>query len=446
VLVKFQAAAATARRTAAVRAVASGAVIAARPSYADFDIVRIGIDEDPEAVAAALRAQHPDVIVSAQAAYRWQTMMRPNDPLYATRQWNLPYLNLEPAWDIQPGAGSSITVAVLDSGVAYQSATLTAFLPAFRVGTVLYPSLGTVTIPYAAASQLVSAATQGRIVAPYDFIWERNSPFDFDGHGTHVSGTIGQLTNDATGTAGVAFNVRLMPVKVIDNAWDFLFGSPNFATDDVVARGIRYAVDSGAKVLNMSIGRTGPPSFAVEDAIRYAVGRGAFVAVAAGNSFASGNPQQVLAEICNRVNGAVSVAAIDRNRGHASYSTAGAYVELAAPGGDGSTAGFTGIDSFVVQQTFDFSQTDTYLLPPAQFRAPRFDIYGYIGYAGTSMATPHVAGAAAMLMQQGITNPAAIEDALKRTAVDLGAPGRDNFFGHGLINVRNAMFGIGAAK
>ena len=71
---------------------------------------------------------------------------------------------------------------------------------------------------------------------------------------------------------------------------------------------------------------------------------------------------------------------------------------------------------------------------------------GYIGYAGTSMATPHVAGAAAILMQQGITVPAAIEDALKRTAVDLGTPGRDNFFGYGLVNVRNAMFGIGAAK
>jgi subtilase-type serine protease len=62
------------------------------------------------------------------------------------------------------------------------------------------------------------------------------------------------------------------------------------------------------------------------------------------------------------------------------------------------------------------------------------------------MASPHVAGAAAILMQQGITSPAAIEEALRRTAVDLGAPGRDNFFGYGLVNVRKAMFGIGAAK
>ncbi len=142
-------------------------------------------------------------------------------------------------------------------------------------------------------------------------------PLDFDGHGTHVTGTVGQLTNDSIGTAGVAFNVKMMPVKVIDGVWDFLFGSPNVGTDDVVARGIRYAADNGAKVINMSIGRTGPPNTSpvVEDAIRYAVSKGVFVAIAAGNEFEQGNPLEVIAEIASRVDGAVSVAAVDRNRG-----------------------------------------------------------------------------------------------------------------------------------
>jgi serine protease len=446
VIVRFRAAAGAAARAAAVRAVTRSGVIAQRPSYADFDLIRMDPTGDPEAVAAALKAQHADVVENAQAAYRWKTMFKPNDPLYVTRQWNLPYLNLEPAWDIQPRAGSDITVAVIDSGMAFRSASFTTDIPAFSVGTLVYPALNNVTIPFAAADQLVNASTANRIVAPYDFIWDDDLPLDFEGHGTHVAGTIGQITNDNTGPAGVAFNVKLMPVKVIDGVWDEVLGSPNFATDDLVARGIRYAVDRGAKILNMSIGRTGPPSFVIEDAIRYAVGRGAFVAVAAGNEYLDGNPLSVLAEICSRINGAMSVAAIDRNRGHASYSTAGAYVEIAAPGGDGSTPGFAGIDSFIVQQTYDFRFTDTYLRSPEEYRAPRFDVFGYIGYAGTSMATPHVAGAAAILMQQGITSPAAIEDALKRTAVDLGTPGKDNFFGYGLINVRNAMFGIGAAK
>jgi len=446
IIVRFRDDASPAARMAALRSVAPAGTIATRPSYADFDLVRIDAAADPEAVAAALKARHPDVVANAQAAYRWRTMLRPNDPLYVTRQWNLPYVNIEPAWDVQPSAGSDITVAVIDSGVAYRSATITANIPAFSVGSSIYPELNNVSIPFAAADQLVNASTPNRFVAPYDFIWDDETPLDFEGHGTHVAGTVGQLTNDNIGPAGVAFNVKLMPIKVIDGVWDFLLGSPNFATDDLVARGIRYAVDRGAKVLNLSIGRSGPPSFVVEDAIRYAVGRGAFVVVAAGNEYQQGNPLSVLAEICSRVNGAVSVAAIDRNRGHASYSSSGPYVEISAPGGDGSTPGFSGIDSFIVQQTLDFRFTETYLRPPSQYGPPRFDVMGYFGYAGTSMATPHVAGAAAILMQQGVTVPAAIEDALKRTAVDLGTPGRDNFFGYGLVNVRNAMFGIGAAK
>jgi serine protease len=442
VIVRFRADASAAARTAAVRAVAAAGAITQRPSFADFDLVRIDAEADPEAVAAALRTRHADVVENAQAAYRWRTMLRPNDPLYATRQWNFPYVNIEPAWDIQPSAGSNITVAVLDSGIAFRGATITANIPAFSVGSLNYPALNNVSIPFAAADQLVNASTPNRFVTPYDFIWDDDLPLDFEGHGTHVAGTIGQITNDNIGLAGVAFNVKLMPVKVIDGVWDFLLGSPYFATDDVVARGIRFAVERGAKVLNLSIGRSGPPSFIIEDAIRYAVGRGAFVAVAAGNNYVDGNPLSVLAEICSRVNGAVSVAAIDRNRQHASYSTAGAYVELSAPGGDGSPS----IDTFIVQQTLNFLFTETYLRPPSQYGPPRFDVFGNIGYVGTSMATPHVAGAAAILMQQGMTSPAAIEDALKRTATDLGTPGRDNFFGHGLINVRNAMFGIGAAK
>ena len=82
--------------------------------------------------------------------------------------------------------------------------------------------------------------------------------------------------------AGVAFNVKLMPVKVLDSAWDTIFGAPNVGTDDSVARGIRYAVDNGARIINMSLGRTGTAGSApvVEDAIKYAVGKGAFIAIA----------------------------------------------------------------------------------------------------------------------------------------------------------------------
>src|SRR6185503_15568566 len=128
------------------------------------------------------------------------------------------------------------------------------------------PALGIVDVPFAIAPELGD-----RFVAPRDFIWNDNDPVDMDGHGTHVSGTVGQLTNNGVGVAGMAFNVRIMPVKVISGTWDDIFGSPFAGTDDVVARGVRYAVDNGARVLNMSIGRQGPPAPVVQDAIAYAV-------------------------------------------------------------------------------------------------------------------------------------------------------------------------------
>jgi serine protease len=166
----------------------------------------------------------------------------------------------------------------------------------------------------------------------------------------------------------------------------------------------------------------------------------------------------VIADIASRVQGAVAVAAVDRNATvgdhhcsgtstspscHAYYSSSGSWVELAAPGG--SERGF-GRDGFIWQQTFDFNFVETYLLPPSQFRAPRFDILAYVGIIGTSMATPHVSGVAAMMIQQGINNPAAVEAALERFATDLGTPGRDDFYGYGLVDARNVLRGLGMAR
>ena len=470
VIVKFKDGASQAAKSSAMSAASRTAALSTRPDYANFDIVTIDASEDAEAVAQAFTARSD--VEYAQAPYRMHTEFVPNDAFYP-QQWNFPLIDLERAWDIQPQAGSAITVAVVDTGVVYTSKTMQYRAGAFRVDSdgltepvsgsgTLYPALGNLTLSFVAATELAPAS---RFVAPHDFIWNTSTPLDLDGHGTHVSGTIGQLTNNGSnglgdtrnggGTAGIAFNVKIMPVKVIDSDWDDIFGSPNQGTDDVVAQGIRYAADNGAKIINMSIGRTGPAAPVIEDAIKYAVGKGAFIAIAAGNDFQDGNPLEVVAEIASRVPGAVSVAGVDRNKAHAPYSSTGSWVEIAAPGGDFGPSG-TDASGGILQQTLDLDLVDTFSLPLAQFTAPRFDSLAYFYFTGTSMATAHVSGVAAMLMQQGITNPAAIEAALEQFAVPCNEAqntcttsipsNRSNSYGFGLIEARSALRGLGLAR
>ena len=258
-------------------------------------------------------------------------MFRPNDQFYS-RQWNFPAIDMERAWDINAGASSDVIVAVLDGGVAFRNALIRFEVEPFRLepNGPIYPGLGVIDVPFAAAPDLGDTS---RFVSPRDFIWDDDLPLDFDGHGTHVAGTIGQATNNTVGAAGMAFNVRIMPVKVISEVWDDIFGSPNFGTDDLVARGIRYAADNGAHIINMSIGReNGGPAPAIEAAVAYAVSRGVFVAIAAGNDGSGANRPNRSAEFAPRIDGAVAVAAVGRSLDRAYYSTTGSFVEIAAPG------------------------------------------------------------------------------------------------------------------
>src|SRR5437762_8581906 len=228
VIVKFRDGMSTSARAAVLSSMSVRT--SARPSYADFEVINIDPSLDAEAVARQFAAR-PEVEY-AQPVHRVHTDMVPNDPRYSL-QWNLPDIDLERAWDIQPDAASSVIVAVIDTGIAFTNVTMRYHANAFVVdsdGDVVtggpgtrYPSLGDLTLPFVAATDLGPLT---RFVSPIDFVWNNNMPpLDLDGHGTHVSGTIGQATNNSMGTAGVAFNVKLMPVKVLASEWDVIFGA-----------------------------------------------------------------------------------------------------------------------------------------------------------------------------------------------------------------------------
>ena len=229
----------------------------------------------------------------------------------------------------------------------------------------------------------------------YNFVDDSDEAVDDQGHGTHVAGTIAQTTNNDKGVAGLAFCAKLMPVKVLNK-----FGWGTLAN---VAEGIRYAADNGASVINLSLGGASP-SKVLEEAVNHAISKGVIVVAAAGNSGKSvGYPAAY--------DGVIAVSASDANDNIAWFSSRGPQVAIAAPGVG------------VTQQTI------------CEGGKNKCELFGT--FNGTSMASPHVAGAAAMLVGLGMSDPASVRAELQGTA----RPKDDaSLYGAGILDV-----GAGAA-
>jgi serine protease len=436
-LVKFRDGTTTASRTRAVSLLRRVDSAASRWA-GDVMLLRTAGEPDMQA-AAALLARQPEV-EWAQPNHLLRVQSTPNDPTYA-RQWNFNLINMPTAWDINAGGASGMIIAVVDTGVTTATNTF---------GFPLWTGTRFETVPVTVAPGPDIAAA--RVQAGRDFAFWTGPVIDFEGHGTHIAGTLLQETHNNFGAAGIAYRTTLLPLKACLSYWELqiilgVFGEPGFLPPGIggcsvmaISQAIRFAADNGAKVINLSVGGETPMPV-IQEAIQYAVQRGAFVAIAAGNAFEFGNPIEYPAAYATDIQGAVAVGAVGRSLRRASYSSTGAYLELSAPGGDFNDGGIDG----VIFQTGLFLP-DFYPGPPFNIIRPRFDRYSEAPSQGTSMAAPHVAGAAALLSSQGIIAPAAIEAALKRSATDLGAAGRDNEFGEGLINVRAALRGMGLAK
>jgi serine protease len=436
-LVKFRDGTTAASRSRAVSLLRRVDAAASRWS-GDVMLLRTAGEPDMKA-AAALLGRQPEV-EWAQPNHLLHVQSTPNDPSYA-RQWNFDLIGMPAAWDINTGGTPGMIIAVVDTGITTATNTF---------GFPLWTGTRFETVPVTVAPGPDIAAA--RVQAGRDFAFWTGPVIDFQGHGTHIAGTLLQETNNNFGAAGIAYRATLLPLKACISYWELqiilgLLGEPGFFTPGsggcsafAISQAIRFAADNGAKVINLSVGGETPMPI-IQQAIQYAVERGVFVAIGAGNFFEFGNPIAYPAAYATDIQGAVAVGAVGRSQRRASYSSTGSHLELSAPGGDFDDGGIDG----VIFQSGLFVP-DFYPGPPFNIVRPRFDRYSDAPSQGTSMAAPHVAGAAALLLSQGITTPAAIEAALRRSATDLGVAGRDNEFGDGLINVRAALRGMGLAK
>ncbi|HEY0691249.1 MAG TPA: S8 family serine peptidase [Kribbella sp.] len=359
VLVKFRKSASAAARQKALSKHQARSAAATMGDYATVT----GTAAAPE-LLKQLKAE-PSVEL-ASLDYIRKAVATPNDTFYKSYQSSyLSTIRVPQAWDISRSAGSQ-TVAVLDTGV-----------------DAGHPDL------------------KGRTYSGYNFIHPGWSTNDDNAHGTMVSGIIAANTNNSTGVAGVAWNAKILPVKVLDSSGSGL--------DSAITAGINWAASHGARVINMSLG--GPVDDPVlHDAVKHAVAKGIVVVAAAGND--SNDVLQYPAAYPE----AIAVGATDSNGALTSFSTYGSWVDIAAPG--------WGITSTI---------------PRALTKA------GYAPYTsgdGTSFSAPMVAGVAALMRNRFPSyTPAQIAARLKSTARDAGPRGLDPYYGAGILDAYNALGG-----
>ena len=294
---------------------------------------------------------HKAAVEAVDYNYLREPYFLPNDPMLAN-QWGLISARFGGAWN--DAKGGRAKVAIVDSG-AYSN----------------HPDIG-------------------RIIAQRDFVEDDAVADDDNGHGTHVTGIAGALTDNGKGVAGGCFDCELLIAKVM--------GRIGFTTDSRIVKGINWSANHGADVVNLSLGGSGDSSV-LRTAVDRAYGRGALVVAAAGNE-GTNVPQYPAA-----YSKVIAVSATTADGRLARFSSRGDWVDLAAPGTDILSTRMSG---------------------------------GYGRMSGTSMSAPFVSGLAGLLASRGMSADS-IRQSMQTTAKDLGPAGDDPQFGHGRIDADNAV-------
>ncbi len=319
-----------------------------------------GVDVPAGQVEATLNALQDSIWVQEAEPNHpvWALDTVPNDPNFSG-QYALEAIRAPQAWDIENGS-FNIRIAVIDSGVDYQ-----------------HPDLA------------------GKLLPGFDFVNVDVDAQDDNGHGTAVAGVAAAATNNGLGMAGVAWQVKVVPVKVLRGN-----GTGTYAD---VAAGIVWASYQGVQVINLSLGGSSP-SFTLEEAVNLAASRGILLVAASGNNGSEG----VLYPA--RYPQVIAVAATDSNNEWATFSTYGPDVDVAAPGASVHSTALGG---------------------------------GYAPRSGTSLAAPHVSGLAALLFSlPGQVTAGQVRAAIESTTLDVDDPGPDPRTGAGLIQMDAAMQAI----
>ncbi len=326
---------------------------------------------DPEAAMARLAGVSG--VDYAEPDYRLKADLVPNDPAIG-QQWGLKAIDAYDAWNYTTGA--NVVVAVVDTGI-----------------DIHHPEFN----PPGRPSELLPGKS---------FVPGTDGPIDDNGHGTHVAGIIAAAMNDGIGTVGVAPGVKILPVKVLD-------ANGQGDTSTIVA-GLLYAADSGARIINLSLGGTGGGQ-ALQDAISYVQAKGCLVVAAMGND------GENIQDFPAAYPGVVAVGATSEDGTIASFSNYGGWISVSAPG--------DGIYSTMPDYNVTLTSEEGGGLG-----------YGYL--SGTSMATPFVSGVAALVASAYPHMPAAwIKKRIEQSTTPMTPLGFDEFFGHGLVNAYRAVRG-----